>query len=1237
MSSSDYAFTHLRTVDSPNSTFKSPSSGRKSPSSGRKSPNSGRMSPTRSPERSPSKLTVVNRSSPMYTPDIKARFSFNSPGSPEVKSDRDSSSKVSIFDKYYSPSPDLLLAKSSPLLDSSRISDGSPEGNAKLIAGMDPELQKIYNQLRWGLYNQVHKKFSKEEYQVKSTSSKYLSLLLVLRRILGKDIIKKSSKAFHTWRHAIMELRLYRKLSPKRDRSPRSVSPNREQLDQELLKRHDKFPSRMDRDVIDIINRHVVTYSSDVVDLLDQQPSREIIRSRSSPTASRSKDASSARKKNEVVVVKGKSAVTLEGRKGTTVTKRHSDAAAKSPARRSSDAASSSQPSDAKKRLEDITMLRGRTGSSVSPSPSSIVASIFKRIGSPHSSPTEVRPRSDRSKSPSVSFYGVDSSPPSTSSVSSPIKSTSPSHSSNLSSIMKHTNSRCEEAVIKNYKDCDSVSLLLGKPESPIADVSPFIRHSSPVQRSSSRSTAVPADDLSISSRTSAISYAKRGPYTVKDSIPNQVQDFVHSLRSSPQPIAKRDIILVDPDRFAVPFTARKAATPTQRRRSPQRLAATSSDDIYLHARRGSSSLEEVTAAALMTSFSTMSVSMDRSPSKSRSRTESIAAPTTSYLVKLHEMGDKMQKVAVAKKRVNDKRAKSPTLPRSPTLACTVAASIVNTENGTSVRDAATSLKFLSQFKSYKHRVDALKSPPRPDAIRLAGMEARRRESSASTTLSDEELLNRSTNLIYPPKVQASIAKAATHEGSHVPTLVYRFTPYESRISAAVNQFVPFTQSSSNSIDLDMTKRRPQSMSSVNPNTTSSAKGGPSSGDRDEAMVIAGGDMYLGVDGDKEETLEAILLEGNSRGHRKNTGPGGGQARRSKTPDQRLRSMGTKSGDEPNIFRLGSDLDNLIDSSSAPSDQLKRSSSVDRSSQRLSRRSSLKNCFSSTLLPPPSSSSMLPSSTNRNVQHTVTEGRESYYDLLIQGEGDRNDLFFDSDSLNNEEERDHVAAAVASKLLRCSLDTFDRLVSDKSRLFFQHWKKVTHLIVLIVDKIPLSIKHMLHVQPAVLWRIFCIYCPDKKLIPYSAPNTKVNMSSSKAKVAKKAFDPSDTDSYSAELDSPVVMLGMSTPKTGSPRGRTHPSSSSSSFSSSTPLYGIYSLKEGDLEDDPDTVGSSSSSPPHEKAAEVVMMAASAKEWKKLLDVEGLWQLLKDFNICPHLYRCSYFSTYCMFLYCYRTT
>ena len=51
-----------------------------------------------------------------------------------------------------------------------------------------------------------------------------------------------------------------------------------------------------------------------------------------------------------------------------------------------------------------------------------------------------------------------------------------------------------------------------------------------------------------------------------------------------------------------------------------------------------------------------------------------------------------------------------------------------------------------------------------------------------------------------------------------------------------------------------------------------------------------------------------------------------------------------------------------------------------------------------------------------------------------------------------------------------------------------------------------------------------------------------------------------------------------------------------------------------------------------------MMAASAKEWKKLLDVEGLWQLLKDFNICPHLYRSSYFSTYCMFLYCcYRTT
>ena len=29
-----------------------------------------------------------------------------------------------------------------------------------------------------------------------------------------------------------------------------------------------------------------------------------------------------------------------------------------------------------------------------------------------------------------------------------------------------------------------------------------------------------------------------------------------------------------------------------------------------------------------------------------------------------------------------------------------------------------------------------------------------------------------------------------------------------------------------------------------------------------------------------------------------------------------------------------------------------------------------------------------------------------------------------------------------------------------------------------------------------------------------------------------------------------------------------------------------------------------------------MMAASAKEWKKLLDVEGLWQLLKDFKHLP---------------------
>lgn len=1278
MSSSDYAFTRLHAVGSPNLTVKSPGSGRKSPSSGRKSPNSGRMSPPRSPDRSPSKLIIASRSSPMYTPDIKARFSFNSPGSPEVKSDRDSSSKVSIFDKYYSPSPDLFLAKNSPQLDSSRISDGSPEGNAKLIAGMDPELQKIYNQLRWGLYNQVHKKFSKEEYQVKSTSSRYLSLLLILRRILGKDIIKKSSKAFHTWRHAMMELRLYRKLSPKRDRSPRSVSPNRERLDQDLLKRHDKFPSRMDRDVIDIINRHVVTYSSDVVDLLDQQPSREIIRSsRSSPSASRSKDAatSSARKKNEGVVVKGvKSVAALEGRKGTAVdrkghsdvavrSRQHSMDAAKSPARRSSDAAaSSSQPSDAKKRFEDNTplLLRGRTGSSsVSPSPSSIVASIFKRIGSPNSSPTEMRPRSDRSKSPSVSFYGVDNSPPSTRSVSSPIKSTnSPSHSSTpLSSIMKNSNSRCEEAIIKNYKDCDSVSLLLGKPESPSADVSSsFIRYSSPVQRSSSRSTYVPADDVSISSRGSAISYAKRGPYTVKDSIPNQVQDFVQSLRSSPHPIdplnhhhrspppiAKRDIILVDPDRFAVPFTARKAATPTQRRRSPQRLAATSSDDLYLHARRGSSSLDEVRAAtAQMSSFSTMSVSMDRSPSKNRSRAESIAAPTTSYLVKLHEMGDKMHKVAVAKKMVNDKRAKSPTLPRSPTLACTVAASIVNTENGTSVRDAATSLKFVSQFKSYKHRVDALKSPPRPDAIRLAGMEARRRESSASTSLSDEELLSRSTNLIYPPKVQASIAKAASHEGSHVPTLVYRFTPYESKISAAVNQFVPFTQSSG----LDMTKRKLQSMSSITLNTTSSAKGGPSDGGRDEVGLIAiggGGDMY--VDRDKEEALRAILFEGDSsRGHKKNTS-GGSQARRSKTPDQRLRAMGgSKSGDEASIFRLDTDdLDNLFDSSSSSyalrSDQVKRSSSVDRSSQRPSRRNSLKNCFSSTLLPS-SSSLLIPSSvsSNRDV-HAVIEGRGgSHCDLLARGDRS-NDFFFDNDSLNNEEDRDHVGAAVASKLLNCCLDTLDRHASDKSRLFFQHWKKVTHLIVLIVDKIPLSIKHMLHVQPAVLWRIFCIYCPDKKLIPYSAPNTKVNMSSSKGKAAKKASEPSDNDSCSVEPDSPaaVMTMGLSIPKTppaGSPRGRTHPSSS---FSTSTPLYGIYSLKEADLEDDalsPDAAGSSSSSssPPHEKAAEVVMMAASAKEWKKLLDVEGLWQLLKDFNICPHLYRCSNSMFYCMYVF-----
>jgi len=215
MSRSDYTLSRLYVLDGPNLLGISPSSGRKSPNSGRKSPNSGmkssnsgRKSPnsgkkspnnglmisTRSPDRnrsigspdrSSSKLIIANRSSPIYTPDIKARYSF---GSPEVKSDRDSSSKVSIFDKYYSPSPDLFLSKSSPQLDNSRVSDGSPEGNAKVIAGMDPELQKIYNQLRWGLYNQVQKKFSKAEYQVKSTSSRYLSLLLILLIKLLKDL-----------------------------------------------------------------------------------------------------------------------------------------------------------------------------------------------------------------------------------------------------------------------------------------------------------------------------------------------------------------------------------------------------------------------------------------------------------------------------------------------------------------------------------------------------------------------------------------------------------------------------------------------------------------------------------------------------------------------------------------------------------------------------------------------------------------------------------------------------------------------------------------------------------------------------------------------------------------------------------------------------------------------------------------------------------------------------------------
>jgi len=1140
---------------------------------------------------------------------------------------------VSIFDKYYSPSPDLFLSKSSPQLDNSRVSDGSPEGNAKVIAGMDPELQKIYNQLRWGLYNQVQKKFSKAEYQVKSTSSRYLSLLLILRRILGKDIIKRSSKAFHTWRHAMMELRLYRKLSPKRDRSPRSMSPNRERLDQDLLKRHDKFPTRLDRDVIDIINRHVVTYSSDVVDLLDQQPSREIIRTRSSPTSSRPKDAATNRKKNEMAA-KVKSAAALEGRRAVLDRRRPSDAAksrqqghsadaAKSPARRPSEAAKSParRPSDAlissnkgvpdeKKRLEGMLVMGHRD--SVSPSPSSMTTSIFKRIGSPNSSPTEMRPRSDnRSKSPSVSFYGVDS-PSIRPSGSSPMKSTSPSHST-ISSIMKNSNSRCEEAVIKNYKDCDSVSLLLGKPESPSADA-PFIRYN-PVQSSRSTPSVPPADDLSISSRASAISFAKRGPFTSKDSITNKMQDFMQSLRSSPHPAdtyrpVKGDIILVDPNRFAVPFTARKAATPTQRRRSPQRLTSTSVDDLYLHARKGSSNQpdDERGAAALMMSFSTMSLSMDRSPSKSRSRAESITAPTTSYLVKLQEMSDKMHKVAVAKKLENDKRAKSPTLPRSPTLACTVAASIINTENGTSVKDAATSLKFLTQFKSYKHRVDELKSPPRPDAIRLAGTEARRRESSASASLSDEDQLNRSTNLIYPPKVKASIAKTTSHDGSHVPTLVYRFSPYESKISAAVNQFVPFTHSR-----MDMTsKRKLQSMSSITLNTTPD-NGGPLDGGRD-AMIA--GDMY--IDGNKEDALEAIHVEANGRN--KSTSGVRGQTHRSKTPDQRLRTMSSKSGDEASIFRLDTDLENLFDP--MPDDQLKRSSSVDRSSQRPSRRNSLKNCFSATLLP--LSSSQISSITNRDMQQVIAEGRGHRGDPLLTRDH-RND-FFDSDSLNNsEEERDHVV----SKLSEC-LAAFDRHASDKTRLFFLHWKKVTHLIVLIVDKIPVSIKNMLHVQPALLWRIFCIYCPDKKLIPYSAPNTKVNMnsssSSSKAKATKKAFDPSEatTDSYNAEGESQVVALSIAkTPPVGSPRGRTHPSSDNTR--SSTPLYGIYSLKETDCEDE----ALSPESSPQDKAAEVVMMAASSKEWKKLLDVEGLWQLLKDFNICPHLYRYSTAIVLCM--------
>lgn len=58
---------------------------------------------------------------------------------------------------------------------------------------------------------------------------------------------------------------------------------------------------------------------------------------------------------------------------------------------------------------------------------------------------------------------------------------------------------------------------------------------------------------------------------------------------------------------------------------------------------------------------------------------------------------------------------------------------------------------------------------------------------------------------------------------------------------------------------------------------------------------------------------------------------------------------------------------------------------------------------------------------------------------------------------------------------------------EAKRRRFQHWRRITWCLAEIDEKVPRTIQNLLQVNPETLWRIFCMYCPDKRRIPYSPP------------------------------------------------------------------------------------------------------------------------------------------------------